>query len=297
MCQQDFDLGLGRTVGKMERRRETRKSHAGSNSLCDANDDAIPRQQNQQNSRYSHLSSCLSSNRPYTSNNNMSSPSSSFGEKNSLEDGSQGRKISGLEHQLSSMEKRERNSSATPSSFKSISDDAAATTDDDSTFTTVAGCLSCNRQRRDDYGGNDFGECLHHQFHQKQEQQKKKICKRQVAMVEAESAFMSPLHTTPFNSTYDAPTGEIDTTVSVASSDCLLQHHHHLTRQHHQHNYQNTTSSVCLSSMSGNTSQDRKTCRQHEQRQQYFFSGLSRAIWIHLGMLSLLSLNLQGKNL
>lgn len=282
---------MGRTVGKMERRRETRKSHAGSNSLCDANDDAIPRQQNQQSSRYSHSSSCSFSNIRYTSNNNMISPSS-FGEKNSLEDGSQGSKISGLEHQLSSMEKRERNSSATPSSFKSISDDAA---DDDATFTTVAGCLSCNRQRRDDYGGNDFGECLHHQLYQKQEQQKKKICKRQVAMVVADSAFLSPLQTTPFNSTYDAPTGEIDTTAPVTSSDCLLQHHHP-THQHHQHHYQNTTSSVCLSSMSGNTSQDGKTCRQHEQRQQYFFSGLSRAIWIHLGMLSLLSLNLQGKN-
>lgn len=235
----------------MERRRESYRSE-GVVTASAAVDDS---------SQHQHSYSALRRNK---SNNNMINPSV---EGNSLEDGSQGREISGLDHQLPSMEQLERTGNSRSSS------DSNAT----------ARCLSCSQQRRDDYSGNDFRECHQHQL-QKKQQNHHEENKSKLLCGQGDRA-STCWHSSPFES---AAYGiEIDTSSPASSSNLTLQHQTTLPSVDESPN--GTLSAE--DGLAKITSERKKGCR----RESSLFVGLSRALWIQLGMLILFSLDRQGK--
>ncbi|CAL8080881.1 unnamed protein product [Orchesella dallaii] len=241
MCQQDFDFRL-LSVGKMERRCDSDSTSSSRNSNGD-DGGTYP----------SHCTSC--------------STTTTLTVANSLEDGSQGSEISGLDHQLPSMEKLKRSGCS------------------NGTRRNTAGCLSCSRQRRDDYGGNDFGECHRHQ-HQLPPVRNTNSIRSQ----ENEKEIMWRKERASLYTQFDSCASEIDTSTRRSSSggtrpNCLLQS-------------TTTTASASSSSSSMSMRNTGTGCAVDEKRfrQQVLYCGLSRAIWIQLGTLILLSLHLQGSN-
>lgn len=321
MCQQDFDFGIVRSVGKMERRREScngsgsgsrKRSDSISNSNASHDEDV-----DDHNYHYRHHDHCQhgeethfsckqrktrSSGSTSNSNNNMISPS--LEEKNSLEDGSQGSEISGLDHQLPSMGKREISGVGEYTSRSSTNTNDSGTADTDTATTSLpTGCLSCSRERRrDDYGGNDFGECHHHHQPQHQLLLVKQQRGERESSKKPDDRDSSPIlrnkrddglfnYIKSYNRNATEIIGESEST--PVSKSTFLQEFTSSSSSASSDNPIPQRKNVSAKSPTISKS----NVKGQRQQMQDIFTGMTRAMWIQLGMLILFSFSLQGKTI